>query len=423
MLSRKIVASFSIKNIDTKQLIRYYLMRNMATFIGSGISSKLDSFLAGKEAANSAYYQLGRRNPDIIITFISTIYDQTEVIRGVRAIMKDIPLAGCSTAGSMQTSGSFKSTVSVFTISSDSLSFSYGVGSEVNRDSRAAGHKAAIEASNSAKALKQVYIMFSDSLYGNAADILRGAQEVLGTSFPIIGGSSVDDRLFQKTYQYLNDDVYTEAVVGLLLSGNMKIGIGESSGWQPIGRPHKITKAKSNIIKEIDKKDAIEIYEDYFEKTFDELRKDGIIRLGLNYPLGIRNINKKKDYVIRIPLKVEDNGSIILSADILEDEEISLMIGDKNLILEAASQACREAIKHLKNPDIKFAVIFSDIARLQLLRKDSQKEIEIIKEILGKNVPLLGCYTCGEYAPLDLYESRGQSYFNNQGITIAVFSE
>ncbi|OIO33246.1 MAG: hypothetical protein AUJ70_03580 [Candidatus Omnitrophica bacterium CG1_02_40_15] len=395
----------------------------MATIIGTGISTKLDSFASGKEAALNAYYQIEKKDPSIIITFISTIFDQEAVIKGIRSIIRDAPLIGCSSIGSISTYGSHRDSVAVFIISSNSIEFSYGIGREINKSSRLAGHKASIQASGSTQSLKQLYMMFSDSLSGNSADILRGAQEVLGTSFPIIGGGACNKSCIEKTYQYINGEIYTNSIVGILLSGGIKLGMGQSSGWQPIGKPHKVTKAKSNIIKEIDKKIAVEIYEDYFERSFERLRNENICKLGINYPIGMCWINKDKEYLTRVPLTIEENGSLILNGDVQEDEYISLMIGDKDLVLESAKKAALMAISNSKNTKIEFAIMFSDISRLLLLRKDAYKEIDAVKKIIGKNIPILGCYTLGEYAPFNVKESKGQCHFNNQSISIVLFSE
>lgn len=396
----------------------------MTIIAGSGVSVKLDSFAAGREAAQNAYYQLGRYTPDIAITFISTIFDQVEAIKGIRSVTKETPLIGCSSAGSITQNGPIRGALSVLTLYSDSISFSLGAGKGISKNARLAGHEAAKEAFS--KSIKdkttKAYIMLSDGLSGNSADILRGAQEVLGTSFPIIGGAASDELRFQKTYQYINNNIYTDAVVGLLISGYINIGIGKGCGWQPIGKPHKVTRARSNIIKEIDKRIAIEIYEDYFGKSFEELKNIGIAKLGRNYPLGI-NIKGKNEYLIRAPLGLEDNGSLVLSAEIPEGEDINLMIGDKNLALKATRSACMDAIRDMQGRNIKFLAVFDDIARYNLLRKDSQIETNIIKEIMGDNTPVCGCYAYGEYVSPDIYEAKGLSGFQNQTFSIAAFSE
>ena len=395
----------------------------MATVIGTGISTKLDSFMAGKEAALSAYYQIGKNDPSIIITFISTIFDQQKVIRGIQSIVRDVQIVGCSSIGSISTHGSHKDSVAVSIISSDFIGFSCGTGDNVSKNPRLAGSKAAMKALSSTHKYKQAYIMFCDGASGNNTDILRGAQEILGTGFPIIGGGASDESCIQKTYQYVNNEIHVDSVTGILILGDIKLSIGKSCGWQPIGKPHKVTKARSNIIKEIDRKAAVGLYEEYFEKSLEELKNEGIAKLGINYPIGIHLANKDKEYLIRVPLKIEENGSLILNADIREGEDISLMIGDKDLVLASARKAATEALNDIKNAKIKFALVFSDIARLLLLRKDADKEIDIVKEVIGTNIPLLGCYTSGEYAPFDTAEVKGQCYFNNHSISVVLLSE
>ena len=397
----------------------------MSTVIGTGISVKLDSLMAGKEAALNAYHQIGRSEPGIIIAFISAIFDQEAAIKGIHSVIRDTPLIGCSSIGSISTYGSNKDSVAVFIISSDSMRFSCGTGDKVSKNPRLAGSKAAMKTLNSSHKFKpkQAYMIFSESMLVNGTNILRGSQEVLGTSLPIIGGGACNKSCLQKTYQYIDTEIETDSVAGLLISGDIRLGIGVANGWQPIGRPHRVTRAKSNIIREIDRKIAAGIYEEYFERPFEELKNEGICKLGINYPLGINQADKNKEYLTRVPLAIDGNGCLVLNGDIQEGEEVSLMIGDKEMVLESAKKAAIEAINDIKGAKIKFAVIFSDIARLLLLRNDAYKEIEVIKESIGRNTPIIGCYTFGEYAPFNINGSTGQYHFNNHSISIILFSE
>ncbi|MBU4312169.1 MAG: FIST C-terminal domain-containing protein [Candidatus Omnitrophica bacterium] len=396
----------------------------MATIVGLGLSTKLDSFGAGREAAQGAYYQVKRQTPNLIIVFISTIFSQVEAMKGIRSIMRESPLIGCSSAGSIVTTGIFRNSVSVFAIRSDSISFSLSMAKRVSKNARSAGYEVANQAftKSSKEKTTKAFMMFSDSLSGNGADILRGAQEVLGTSFPIIGGSAADELRFQKTYQYLNNSIYTDSIAGLLISGDIDIVIGKAHGWQPIGKPHRITKARSNIIREIDGRTAVELYEEYFGKSLEELKNYGIGKLGISYPLGIR-MKGKNEYLIRAPLRLEDSGSLVLNAEIPEGEDVNLMMGDKNLCLDATRDMCSEVNKDIYARNISFVTVFSDIARYNLLRNNAREEIEIIKEHFGKNTPIIGCYTYGQYSSPGKYEYKGWSNFHNQALSIAVFSE
>ncbi|MDP2921392.1 MAG: FIST N-terminal domain-containing protein [Candidatus Omnitrophota bacterium] len=396
----------------------------MATLLGTGISAKLDSFTAGKEAALNAYYQIGKNDPGIVITFISPIFDQQETIRGIRSITRDTQLIGCSSIGAISSYGSHKDSVAVFIISSDSMLFSCGIGDKVSKSPGLAGNKTVIKAlglTNKSK-LKQAYMMFSDGASGQSANILRGSQEVLGTGFPIIGGGACNKTCDRKTYQYMDSEALSDSVSGALISGDIRLGIGTSNGWQPLGKTHKITKARSNTIKEIDKKIAVRLYEEYFEKSIEELKNYGICALGITYPIGTRSANFD-DYITRVPIAIDDAGGLLLNGDIKEEDDISLMIGDKDAVLESAKKAATSAVKDISYAKIKFAAIFSDMARLLVLKDDAYKEMDAVKEVLGRNIPILGCYTFGEYAPSDAKESHGQCNFNNHSISITLFSE
>ncbi len=48
--------------------------------------------------------------------------------------------------------------------------------------------------------------------------------------------------------------------------------------------------------------------------------------------------------------------------------------------------------KEMKN----FVLVFDSISRYMFLRRDANKELEIIKERLDKDTPLIGIYTYGE---------------------------
>src|SRR3990167_9278371 len=80
----------------------------------------------------------------------------------------------------------------------------------------------------------KAFLMIPDVLVGNGADIVRGVLDSLGAHFPVIGGASGHEFAFKKTYQYVNNKIYSGAVVGLGITGNFKIGIGVKHGWIPV---------------------------------------------------------------------------------------------------------------------------------------------------------------------------------------------
>ena len=398
------------------------LSKAMATKIAIGYSQNLDSFSAGTEATRLATYQLGRLKTDLIIAFISPIYEQGLALKGIRSIAGDAPMLGSSSIASITSKGSFKDSVTICAISFDNISFSIAFQKGVRKDPRTVGSSVARKALSNATIQRQLYMMFSDSFSVNASNSLIGAHEILGTLFPVIGGSSAHNFQYNRTYQYFNYNLYEDVVIGLLLSGNFTAVTGSAHGWQPIGTPHDLTKAKLNIIKEIDKRPAIALYQDYLGKSIDELKNEGIARIGASFPLGMK-LKGKEAYLLRSPIDITEDGGLVLNANVLECEEINLMIGDRDSALNATKKAAMEALDNLKNLTPSFGMVYSDISRFQLFRKDPQIELDAIKDIIGENVPLIGCYTCGVYMPIPAAEYTQQFYFQNQVLSVTLFSE
>jgi hypothetical protein len=78
----------------------------------------------------------------------------------------------------------------------------------------------------------------------------------------------------------------TDGVAGLIFSGVNIFGMGLRHGWKPLGRPHTITGVKGNVIKTIEGKPAVAIYEEYFGKSRKEIEKT-LIEMSIYYPLGL----------------------------------------------------------------------------------------------------------------------------------------
>ena len=94
------------------------------------------------------------------------------------------------------------------------------------------------------------------------------------------------------------------------------------------------------------------------------------------------------------------------------------MIGTKESCLNATRQAVEEVKKGLQGHPIDFALVFDSVSRYILLGRHANQELQIVKEALGKNTPIIGLYTYGEQAPLRATSYLGKSYLHNQTFTI-----
>ncbi len=391
-------------------------------YAGVGLSNTLtDHQEAGGEAAALAVEKISGGKPDIVFVFSSIQYNQQEVLAGVRRRVPDALIVGGSAAGEISSFATIFDGVVALAIASDTIAFSTGYSQGVSKDSFAAGAAAAKSVLEHSKEPPTLFISLPDGMTGNGAAIVQGAQSVLGMNFPIIGGSLGDDYLFKQTFEYYNDQVLTDAIVGIGISGKFSYGFGVKHGWEPIGLPMKVTKADGTLLQEVDDKPALSIYQDYFGKDATDLIREPLARMAYTYPLGLK-VEGSDELLIRDPVVANEKGEITMAAAIPEGTTIQLMIGDREKALAAASDAAHTALQQLGGSTPRFIMVFNCMARNKLLGIRCSEENKLVQDIIGKDVPMVGFYTYGEQGPL-LGKKETPAYFHNETMTLLVVGD
>ncbi len=398
----------------------------MAFSVGVGLGEGEDSYAVGANACQQAVSTMGGA-PDVVLLFSSVKYDQERVNAGVRSVSGDALLIGSSTAGEITEAGpANRHSVAVMAIRSDTVKFYGGLGEDISKNPFTAGAKVAQSILDQISEKLSSFMMFPDVLVGNGAETVRGVLSVLGDHFPVVGGASGDDFEFKKTYQHLNDKVYSGAVVGLGWVGDFSLGIGVKHGWIPVGTPRRVTRSDGSTLHELDGKPAISIYDEYFgEKEAAVLRTETLAKLAITYPLGMR-VEGSDEMLIRDPITVNAEGSITCAAEIPTNSHIQLMIGSREEAVRVAEEAAHNAVAQLEGAKPKAVIIFNCIARNKLFGENSGDEIDAIQRAVGVNTPLIGFYTYGEQAPLG-GEVRNiekcNPAFHNETVVIAVIGD
>lgn len=377
---------------------------------------------AGFGAANAAMRAVGDNAPNIVFLFSSVRYDQPEVVAGAFSAMPEgALLVGASAAGEITSGSTVFDAAAAMAIASDQMTWSVGVGGGVRQDSFLAGAGAARAAVANAKDPIRLFMLIPDGLNGNGADIVRGAQSVLGERFPIIGGSAGDDYLFKQTWQYYQGEAITDSVIGIGFSGQFSFGFGVRHGWEPIGLPMKVTKSDGAVLKEVDGKPALEIYSGYFGKASAELIREPIARMAYTYPLGM-SVDGSDEFLIRDPVIANEKGEITMAAEIPEGTTVRLMFGDRDKAIAAARDAALTVRSQLEGHAPRAIFMFNCMARNRLLGVHCHEENEVVQSVIGADVPMAGFYTYGEQGPL-LGKKDAQAYFHNETMTLMALGE
>jgi hypothetical protein len=386
----------------------------------SAVSTHPDAFKAGNQAAKRAIDQLSTR-PDILWAFGAASYDQQQLLDGINSVSGGVPLLGCTTDGEICTCGLSSDSLVVMAMASDRICFHTAVVEHLSQDSYAAG----LSLAGQLRHLKYNYLqIFSDGLSGNATRIIEGIQAVAGPEVQIAGGTAGDGGRFQRTYQYFGNRVLSDSLVGVAWAGDFHMGTGMACGWTPVGIAKRVTRSVGNIVYELDGQPALNVYEKFLGKHAARLPS-----VGVEYPLGLLgpqgDVEQDGYFLCRATMGVDrEKGAIVFAGDVPEGALVKITMGSESDIIEAAELAVREGLQGLtkSNPAIQPRAIFlfSCMARKIVLGSKTNKEILEVKHVAGEDVPIIGFYTYGEYAPIG---KEKRSHFHNETITLTIIGE
>lgn len=397
--------------------------------VGIGRSEDDNSKTAGIEAAQNALEAFGKEAPDIAIVLAYQQFNHRELLEGISSVLGDVPMIGGTTAGEISNSGIAAKSVVLCVLKSSSLTFHTISERQMRGDEKNCGIRLANELLKNAPVAKaKSLILFPDGLGGDGVALLEGIQSVLGRQMEIVGGFLGDDGQFKETFQFYNGKCYRgDMVTGLLVSGNGSFitSTGVRSGFESIGATIVCTEAEKNVVRKFGDTRALDLYK---ELLGEELSKR-LPEVCLEYPFGlldtIATIGENEYFQLRCGLAVdEDEGSIILAGAIPEGSQIALTTASRGDIINGAKQAALQALEGLNGAVPKLILMFSCIGRKLVLGRRTEEEIDIVRQVLGSHVPILGFYTYGEIGPIDKSKKELQAArFHNETVVLWVLGQ
>lgn len=394
--------------------------------VGIGVSAVSNPFSAGAEAAKKAVEELGAEKPDALIVFSAPKLAQQRLLDGIRSVTKNTPMVGGTTAGEISTYGLSVGSVVVMALKSKDIKFYEGVGKNISKSEIKAGSELAKNILKKApRKNAKTLLMFPDGLAGDGMAVIEGIKKVLGENFEIVGGALGDESDFKNTYQFYNGKIYQNVVVGLLICGNIKTATGVRHGWESIGNRFKCTKARGNVVYELGNKKALDVYKDCLGGA----RAKKLPAIGLEYPMGLIDEKLKIEgydyFYIRCPVGInEKDGSVTFAASIPEGKEVTLTYSSRASIINGSRLAAAQAKKTLGTIKPKLIMMFSCVARKMVLGRRTNDEVNAVKKVLGKDIPLIGFYTYGEIGPLDKrVPALSSTRWHNETVVLWVLGE
>ena len=244
------------------------------------------------------------------------------------------------------------------------------------------------------------FIMLADPFSFNAEEFLAGMDFAYPHS-PKVGGLASGAQAQGGNVMYLGDKIHNQGMVGMALSGNIKLDTIVAQGCRPIGQPLNITKCDGTQLLEVEGRPPLEMLEEMVDSLNEYDRK--LLRTSLF--LGIEMDPLKDDpgqgdFLIRNLIGVDrETGTLMVGAMLREGQLVQFHLRDKVLSSEDLKFMLTRYQSREGWRDAKGALLFSCLGRGEYLYGAPNHDSDMFKTQVG-NIPLGGFFCNGEIGPV-----------------------
>ena len=362
-----------------------------------GYSENADAFQSGVETATMAKTI---ENPQVGLLFTSCVQDQTEIMKGAKSILGNVPIIGCTSSAAICTHDGYLNKETGY---SGMMLFGGDIevvtaGSPKTDDTpREIGKKIAREAifKLSDKTKKPDFFFMSASP-ANEEEYIKGIQDVIGC-VPVFGGSAADNTVEGK-WSILNDgETFSDGCTIAVFYTDSEMKNIYTGAYNETNHAGIITKISgSRTLVEIDGKPALEKYAEWTGKSIDSIKGNNLLTETICAPLGIKN-TIGRTIAVRHPMFGNDDLSMNIGADLAVNTAVICLENTPDGILNANAKTVKELDSIMENNAESYFLVHCGGRRLGLQLAGIEDKIypEIKKIIPDKE--FLMVFTFGEY--------------------------
>jgi PAS domain S-box-containing protein len=367
--------------------------------VGLGQSEHIDTLTATELVIAQCRQNLAGRQPQAGIVFAGVNFDHRLMLDTILEKFPGLGLIGCTTDGEFSSSHGFSDdSISLMVFYSDDLEIGVGVARSLSDNPEAAIHSAVEQASDKLSKPVSICLAFPDWNSRSFDLIMKTLNLALGHDCPVFGGvagTTGDDDLAPR--QFYQDEVLADAMPIILFAGPLEYSFSIANSWKPVGKQAKITSAEGRRVKRIDDFKAVDFYRHYLGDHSDPAGE---------FLLAVYDKNSARTY-LRAPMEYHPDESITFSESIPQGATVQLTEAIRDVMITDTQNASRQVVQALPDLTPAFAMAFSCAFRKNLLGTRVGQELQILKDNLPQQLPIVGFYSFGEIAPL----VKGQESF------------
>jgi small ligand-binding sensory domain FIST len=200
---------------------------------------------------------------------------------------------------------------------------------------------------------------------------------------------------------FINGKMHRSGVVGLALTGDVKVDTVVAQGCRPVGKPMVVTAARDNMLLGLDGEKPVAALQEMFKSAEPNSRQ--LIRRSVQ--LGILNqlpgeTGSDGTYVVRNVLGMDpEEGSIAIGEVLREGQIVQFHVRDASTAEEDLRAMLEDYADEAEETPAS-ALMFSSLSLGQRLHGAPDHDTELFQEVISQ-VPLAGFFSNGEISAVD----------------------
>jgi len=269
----------------------------------------------------------------------------------------------------------------------------------------------------------QMVICIGSMVPSISSDNILAKVSGLCNYLPVFGFNAGDDFDFSKQQVYLDGTVGGDRLVLLLISGNVQpvFHTANLAGKKALEK-RLVTKARDNIIYEIEGKPAFE-----YIKEFPFIDSQTTDLFNYQFFVEMHNGAYSDDIPVSRALSAYDKetGEVTCFANIPENSHIGLLYCDGNDVAITSENGIRDFLRKIGSEDdgYEYSTVFIATCSLRNMFLADMKETEgdLVKDLIPSNLTVSGLYAFGEIAPTSIHDGKAVNQFHNATFTLCAF--
>ena len=380
-------------------------------------SNYTDSSQAASHLSEQINKVFNHLTPDVIIIFASPSLDHPLLLKSIKQFCPSKILIGCSSAGEFISGSRGTDSVSAIALHSTEMEFAASIGRGIKAD-RGKVVDELLESMQGKDHFQYKYhtaMLLADALSGYTDEIIENLTLRTAGTYQFFGGGAGDNAQFKDTCVFFETEVIPDAVVMLEILSNKPIGLGVSHGWNPGSELYRVTEATGSNLVSLNAIPAVEVFADYASSTNQLFDHKNPIPFFLHNIIGIQT---EQGYKLRVPLIINEDGSVTCASDIPVGSLVSIMSTQSEGSKNAAESATITAMKQLNGNKANIGFFFDCVATRLRLGNSFDLELDAVQDAF-ESTKYVGCNTHGQVARMS-----GQfSGFHNCSAVVCVIPD